>query len=291
MTTRDQARRVAGDLRVEACGQVGGFRPLPRCPSACTRRASARASTCTAPSATRRSGRATWRPRARRMARAAGRGLHEGLPPQLRAVPRARPRGRPRPVEAGARRRRPGRAGHRRPAADPGAAPGDHVQPGRHRRGAAHVLVAAFVVYLGVQLVRFAKPPTIAVTDPGRRRARGRRRTQRLRPRGAPRSRAPRSPFRAPVRSEPIPRDGRTDRRLDGDGATLRRGKNQFEITAMDPETGKPRSRRRRCSSPCRSSSSRHRRSRSISRPRAATFENGAIPVGGHGRRMRRRSS
>ena len=41
------------------------------------------------------------------------------------------------------------------------------------------VLIGVFAVYIGVQLVRFAKPPTLAVTAPGTRRSSRSRRTRR----------------------------------------------------------------------------------------------------------------
>ena len=62
----------------------------------------------------------------------------------------------------------------------------------------------------------------------------------------------------------------------------LRRGRNQFDISALDPETGKTvRDTPRACSSRCRSSSSRRRRSTVDSPAEGAQFENGAIPVKG----------
>ena len=99
-----------------------------------------------------------------------GRRLHEGLPAQLRALPRAGPGGRPPPVAARARRRRRRRrAGHRGPAAARGAAPGPDVLARSIVVAALlTVVIGAFAVYLGLQLLRFAKPPTIAVTSPRR---------------------------------------------------------------------------------------------------------------------------
>ena len=95
-----------------------------------------------------------------------GRGLHEGLPAQLRAVPRAGRRRDPRAVAARARRGPRGRTGHRRPATDRRAAQGPDVLAGIVVLALLTVGVLAFGAYLGVQLLRFAKPPTIAVTQP-----------------------------------------------------------------------------------------------------------------------------
>ena len=61
MTTRDQVRRAVGAERGEARARRAPSPPRA-CRSACSRPASARASTCTAPSATRRSAPATWPP-------------------------------------------------------------------------------------------------------------------------------------------------------------------------------------------------------------------------------------
>ena len=61
MTTREQLRRAVSGDRAEAGRGVSVNRPRA-CLSACTRRASARASISIGPSATPRSGRATWAP-------------------------------------------------------------------------------------------------------------------------------------------------------------------------------------------------------------------------------------
>ena len=98
------------------------------------------------------------------------------------------------------------------------------------------VFVLAFGVYLGVQVLRFAKPPTIAVTDPATAVIDVDEATTSYTLRGHDACRAPRSPSPRPAaihtRSPPVRTglDGRVD---------LRRGRNQFDVTALDPDTGK----------------------------------------------------
>jgi cytoskeletal protein RodZ len=95
--------------------------------------------------------------------------------------------------------------------------------------------VAAFAVYLGVQLLRFARPPTIAVTDPATAVAEVDESTTSYTLRGTSVPGATVSittPGEDPVRTTAQP-DGTWT--LDVD---LRRGRNQFDITATDPETG-----------------------------------------------------
>ena len=137
--------------------------------AAATRPASARASTSTAPSATRRSGPATWAPSSAATTRELpgavytkgflrNYALYLGLDPEDVLAP----------VAARARRRRdPGASPVivvPRPIAAP--RPGLTFSPGVVVAALLTVVIAAFAVYLGVQLLRFAKPPTIAVTDP-----------------------------------------------------------------------------------------------------------------------------
>ena len=125
------------------------------------------------------------RARAWRLSRAARRRLHEGLPAQLRALPRPRPGRRPAAVAARARRRQGTAGGHRGPAADRDAAPRpDVLAEHRRLRAADRSRVLAFGAYLAVQLLRFAKPPTIAVSDPATAVVAGRRGHRLLRPEG-----------------------------------------------------------------------------------------------------------
>jgi cytoskeletal protein RodZ len=97
-------------------------------------------------------------------------------------------------------------------------------------------LVVAFMVWLGFQLLRFSKPPTIAVTDPAVAVLDVDETTTSYLLRG----------MSAPLASVSIATPGRDPYmvRADADGAwtqnvDLRRGRNQFEVSAVDPETGK----------------------------------------------------
>jgi cytoskeletal protein RodZ len=96
--------------------------------------------------------------------------------------------------------------------------------------------VLIFVAYLGVQLLRFAKPPTISVTQPS---------TAVVEVDGAATSYTMRgvtlagatvniaSPGRDPYS---VTADSTGSWRADVD---LRRGRNQFDVSALDPDTGK----------------------------------------------------
>ena len=140
------------------------------------------------------------------------------------------------------------------------------------------VAVLAFVAYLGVQLLRFAKPPTIAVTEPATAVTEVDESTTRYVLRGT-------SSGGATISIATPGRDPYTiSADADGDWSTqvdLRRGDNQFEISAVDPDTGK---------------TSEETKSLIITVPflvieaptltvdqpaEGATFENGAIPVQG----------
>ena len=96
--------------------------------------------------------------------------------------------------------------------------------------------VFAFGVYLSVQLLRFAKPPTIAVTDPAVAVLDVDETATSYLLRGTS----------APKASVSVATPGRDAYNVsaDADGlwtqkVDLRRGRNQFEVTAVDPETGK----------------------------------------------------
>ncbi len=96
--------------------------------------------------------------------------------------------------------------------------------------------VVAFAAYLGIQLLRFAKPPTIAVTDPATAVSDVDESTTSYTLRGTSAPGATVSittPGQDPIRVMVAP-DGTWSVDVD-----LRRGRNQFDITAMDPETGK----------------------------------------------------
>jgi cytoskeletal protein RodZ len=97
-------------------------------------------------------------------------------------------------------------------------------------------VVLGFGAYLGVQLLRFAKPPTIAVSDPA---------VAVLDVDEAATSYLLRGTS-APKASVSVATPGRDPYMVtaDADGdwtqkVDLRRGRNQFDVTAVDPETGK----------------------------------------------------
>lgn len=140
------------------------------------------------------------------------------------------------------------------------------------------VAVLAFAAYLGVQLLRFAKPPTIAVTDPAVAVVDVDESATEYVLEGTTN----------PGATVSIATPGRDPYTVsaDADGAwaaavELRRGRNQFEVSAVDPETGK------------RSEEAVslfitvpflviEAPTLSVDQPaEGATFENGAIPIQG----------
>ena len=143
-------------------------------------------------------------------------------------------------MEARARRhRRPGRARARGPAPARGAPPGPDVLAGHRRRGPAHR------AHRRLRRVhrRPARPLREAADDRrhdardrGRRGERGHDRRTRSRER---RSRAPRSPSPRPAASSRTA-SPRTPTAAGPSEVQLRRGRNEFTVSAVDPETGKP---------------------------------------------------
>ncbi len=98
------------------------------------------------------------------------------------------------------------------------------------------VAVLAFAAYLGVQLLRFAKPPTIAVTSPAAAVVDADESATEYVLRGTSSAGATIS-IATPGRD---PYSVSAD--ADGDWSAsveLRRGRNQFEVSAVDPDTGK----------------------------------------------------
>jgi len=96
--------------------------------------------------------------------------------------------------------------------------------------------VVAFGVYLSIQLLRFAKPPTIAVTDPSVAvlDVDETATSYLLRGTSAPKaSVSVATPGRDPYNAT-ADADGQWTTKVD-----LRRGRNQFEVSAIDPDTGK----------------------------------------------------
>jgi cytoskeletal protein RodZ len=141
------------------------------------------------------------------------------------------------------------------------------------------LLVIAFVAYLGVQLLRFAKPPTISLTDPivAVLEVEETQSSYTLKGTATP---GVSVEIATPGRDQPyrvsVGPDGAWSANVD-----LRRGKNQFEITARDPETGKV------AEAPIRLVITVPflvivAPTLSVDQPQeGATYENGAIPVSG----------
>jgi cytoskeletal protein RodZ len=140
------------------------------------------------------------------------------------------------------------------------------------------VAVLAFAAYLGVQLLRFAKPPVLAVTDPAVAVVEVDDAATEYVLRGTS----------SPGATVSIATPGRDPYSVSASAAgswsatvDLRRGRNQFEVSAVDPETGK------------RSEESFslfitvpflviEAPTLTVDQPaEGATFENGAIPVQG----------
>ncbi|HYH92806.1 MAG TPA: helix-turn-helix domain-containing protein [Candidatus Saccharimonadales bacterium] len=140
------------------------------------------------------------------------------------------------------------------------------------------VAVLAFGVYLSVQLLRFAKPPTIAVTNPAAAVVEVDESTDSYVLRGTS----------APGATISIATPGRDPYSVsaDADGewtatVELRRGRNQFDVTAVDPETGK-RSEGQVALFITVPFLAIETPTLSVDQPaEGATYENGAIPVQG----------
>jgi cytoskeletal protein RodZ len=100
------------------------------------------------------------------------------------------------------------------------------------------VLIGVFAVYIGIQLVRFAKPPTLALTNPQQAVVEVAEDTTSYTLRGT-------SIAGATIIIDAAGRDQPYRVSADDSGrwvaeVELRRGRNQFDISALDPETGKP---------------------------------------------------
>ena len=138
--------------------------------------------------------------------------------------------------------------------------------------------VVAFVAYLGVQILRFTKPPTIAVTDPATAVTQVDESATSYTLRGTSDAGATISitaPGQDPIRATAGP-DGTWSADV-----SLRRGRNQFDITAIDPATGN------QADQPAHifitvPFSIIQAPTLTVDQPSdGATFENGAIPVQG----------
>jgi cytoskeletal protein RodZ len=115
--------------------------------------------------------------------------------------------------------------------------PGITVSPVLVIAGLLVVLIAAFGVYIGVQLLRYAKPPTIAVTDPAQAVFTVADGTTSYTLRGT-------TVAGATVAISDASLDQPYNVSADGSGrwsadVQLRRGRNEFTVSAVDPETGK----------------------------------------------------
>lgn len=99
------------------------------------------------------------------------------------------------------------------------------------------VLIGAFAVYIGVQLVRFAKPPTLTVTNPAQAVIDVPDDTTTFTFRGTSIPRATVTITDA-GREQPYRVSADANGRWSAE-VELRRGRNQFDIDALDPETGK----------------------------------------------------
>jgi len=99
------------------------------------------------------------------------------------------------------------------------------------------VVIVAFGVYLGVQVLRFAKPPTIAVTQPATAVIDVDEATTKYTIQGVTLPGATVSII-TPGQQDPFQVTGTSDGRWAYE-VDLRRGRNQFDISAVDPDTGK----------------------------------------------------
>ncbi len=99
------------------------------------------------------------------------------------------------------------------------------------------VLIAVFAVYIGIQLVRFAKPPTLAVTSPAQAVIDVAEDATSYTLRGTSIPGATIT-IDAAGRDQPYRVSADASGRWTAD-VELRRGRNQFDISALDPETGK----------------------------------------------------
>jgi cytoskeletal protein RodZ len=139
--------------------------------------------------------------------------------------------------------------------------------------------VIAFVAYLGMQLLRFAKPPTLDVTHPATALVEVEEGTTSYTLRGTSIPGASIS-ISTPGREQPYRINAGTDGAWTAP-VDLRRGRNQFTIEATDPETGK------RAETPISvfitvQFEQVQAPTLTVEQPaEGATFENGAIPVQG----------
>ena len=130
----------------------------------------------------------------------------------------------------------PGEAAIVVPRAIEAPRPGITITPGVFAGVLLALAVGAFALYLGMQLFRFAKPPSVEVTDPSVATVSVDESTSTYVLRGTA----------SPGASITVIAPGRDAIRgnVDADGfwaieVELRRGRNQFKVSVTDPETGK----------------------------------------------------
>jgi cytoskeletal protein RodZ len=141
------------------------------------------------------------------------------------------------------------------------------------------VLIAVFAVFMGVQLIRFAKPPTLAVTDPSTAVIDVSEDTTAYTLRGTSIPNATIT-VAAAGKEQPYRESADSAGNWSVD-VELRRGRNQFDVNALDPDTGK------NAETPARvfitvPFNVAEAPTLDVSSPaEGAQFENGAIPVKG----------
>jgi cytoskeletal protein RodZ len=99
------------------------------------------------------------------------------------------------------------------------------------------VLIGLFAVYIGVQLVRFAKPPTLEVTNPSQLVIDVAADATTYTMRGTSIANGTIT-IVAPGRDQPYRVSADASGRWSAD-VDLRRGRNEFDVSALDPQTGK----------------------------------------------------
>jgi len=99
------------------------------------------------------------------------------------------------------------------------------------------VLISVFAIYIGVQLVRFAKPPTLAVTTPAQAVIDVPEDTTSFTLKGTSVAGASVT-ITAAGRDQPYRVNASSDGQWSAD-VDLRRGRNEFAVDAVDPDTGK----------------------------------------------------
>jgi cytoskeletal protein RodZ len=100
------------------------------------------------------------------------------------------------------------------------------------------VLIGLFVVYIGAQLIRFAKPPTLDVTNPSELVISVAADATTYTLRGTSIANGTIT-IVAPGRDQPYRVSADASGRWTAD-VDLRRGRNEFDVSALDPQTGKP---------------------------------------------------